>query len=70
MLLESGDRPTAYGVEITFLVGEHFVENLVDLHRHCTHGRRFSIRGEYLGVAGASGHSGADPARTRLTQQR
>ena len=59
-LLEPGQRPAGVGVEVAFLLGQRFVEGLVDQRQRGAHGERLAFGVEHLGVAGIDRHAGAD----------
>ena len=69
MLLEPCDRPAAVGVEVAFLLGEHFVEYLVNERQRLAHGQGLAGRVEHLRVAGVYRHAGADGSLSQVDRR-
>ena len=59
-LLEPRQRPAAVGIEVTLLLGQHFVEDLVDECQRLAHRQSFALGVEHAGVARVDRHAGAD----------
>ena len=59
-LLEPRQRPAAVGVEVALLLGQRFVEGLVDERQRLAHRERLALGIEHLGIAGVDRHAGAD----------
>ena len=60
VLLEPRERPAAVGIEVALLLGQDFVERLVDERERLAHGELVARCIEHLRVAGEDGHAGAD----------
>jgi hypothetical protein len=59
-LLEPRERPAAFGVEIAFLLGERFVEHLIDEGERLAYRDRLALGVEHPCVARVDAHAGAD----------
>jgi hypothetical protein len=52
--------PSGVGIEVAFLLGQGFVEGLVDERQRLAHAERLALGVEHLGIAGIDRHAGAD----------
>ena len=68
-LLEPRQRPAAVGVEVALLLGQRFVEGLVDERKRLAHRERLALGVEHLRVAGVDRHARTD-GRLRQVHRR
>ena len=59
-MIKPRQRPAAIGVEVALLLGQRFVEGLVNERQRLAHRERLALGVEHLGIASVNCHARAD----------